>query len=621
MVRVNDISRYILIFLLVCFLMIPARAEAEGYTEIDISTGSIVIGSDGNYRITGNSNGNNITVRSGVNAVIQLDNVRITSSNSPVFIENDSTGNVTIELIGRNELYCQNGPGICKNGDADNIGRLTICGNGSLISQNNGGDGAGIGSSYKVNTRNIYITDGNITATAGLYGAGIGGGGGGGCASDIYISGGKVTATGGSVQGAGIGGGSDVSGSRGDAKNIFITGGTVNATAPGRGAGIGGGNGEGTDIYITGGTVAAKGSSSDNCIGGNKSSQGPLVVTVPVKNTDGSPATYNVTSDTLVYQDNTYTVSGNITLPFDLNIKEDETFSISEGATFTNNAVITNNGEIVNNGDIINNGTIENNQTLVNDVKISGNGTLNLNEGSTYIIGDTVTEITSGTAALNTDGTVNRGDAAIKETVKDDNGNVIKTVITDGDGTSETTEYNSDGGVVVTKKDPDGKVIEKITIYKDGSYVKDGFTPKMVKGNKSEYDGKSALTFCSDDELINFIQVNLDGKKLDAKYYDVAGKDIKVTLKKEFLDTLSVGTHRIEIVSTNGKAEGIFTVLADKGDNFQNAETSNQTTQSKSVSNSAQTGDSMKALPYLILLIASAFVGGVAVFTGRRKER
>ena len=101
----------------------------------------------------------------------------------------------------------------------------------------------------------------------------------------------------------------------------------------------------------------------------------------------------------------------------------------------------------------------------------------------------------------------------------------------------------------------------------------------------------------------------------------MAGKDIKVTLKKEFLDTLSVGTHRIEIVSTNGKAEGIFTVLADKGDNFQNAETSNQTTQSKSVSNSAQTGDSMKALPYLILLIASAFVGGVAVFTGRRKER
>lgn len=518
MARVNNISRYILIFLLVCFLIIPAKAEAEDYTELNIGNGTIVIKSDGNYRIIGSSSRNNITVESGVNAVIQLDNVNITSGGSPIYIQDGSTGNVTIELIGNNELKCSNGPAICKNGDADNIGRLMICGEGSLVAGNNGTDGAGIGSSNSTNTRNIYITGGNITAYAGAYGAGIGGGGGGGCASDIYISGGTVNATGGSNQGAGIGGGSDSSGSNGDAKNIFITGGTVTATARGRGAGIGGGNGAGSDIYITGGDVTAKGSSSDNCIGGNKTSQGPLIMTVPIKSATGGSATYNVTSNTLVYRDDTYTVSGNITLPFDLNIKENETLSINTGAVFTNNSVITNNGKIVNNGKLVNCGTIENNQTLVND------GIINLNEGSVYINGNSTTEIISGTAIVNEDGTVNRNNSATKETVTDDEGHVVKTIKTDSDGSSVTTENRPDGSIVITKKDKDGKVVETI--------------------------------------IIN----------------------------------------------------------AGKGDEPQNSEPDTTAKPVKTVNDSAETGDSMDASLYIILLIASAFAGGAVVCTRRRKQ-
>lgn len=556
MVSIKNISKGIFIWLLLCFLVTPLKVNAEDYEELDISSGQITIVKDGNYHITGSSDRNNIVISSGVNANIRLDNVSIKSGQPAIHIADNSVGNVTIELIGHNELISNGNPAVCKNGDADNVGKLTICGEGSLIAQNTAGDGAGIGSSNQVNTRNIYITGGTVTATAGDYGAGIGGGGGGGCASDIYISGGTVTATGGKNQGAGIGGGSDNNGSKGDAENIYITGGTVTAAAPGRGAGIGGGNGAGTDIYITGGTVSAQGAAGGNDIGGGKESQGPLVITVPVKGKNGSPATYNVKTNTLVYQDGICTASGNITLSSDIVINEGETLYISEGASLTNNAVITNNGTIINKGDITN----------------SDEGILNLNEGSTYITNNSTTEIISGTAAVNTDGTINRGNAAIKETIKDDNGDVIETVITN----------------------------------EDGSYVKEGFSPAMTEGNGSKYDGKAVLLFCSDDELINFIQVNIDGKNLDAKYYELAGDGIKVTLKKEFLDTLPKGTHTLEIVSTNGIAKGTFTVLTD---NLKKTENNN------SEINSPATGDNNNwGLWDLLLFMSSIAVTGLYVY-------
>ena len=209
-----------------------------------------------------------------------MDASEIPYISSPILIPEDSTGNVNIILKGENGLKAGNYyAAIQKNGDAEDIGTLTISGDGSLIAM--GGEyGAGIGSGADKPVKNIMINSGTITATGGNNGAGIGGGNRG-TASNITISGGTVTATG-REAGAGIGGGY-----YGEGNDITISGGTVTATSIAAGdygvtgAGIGGGaNGNGSNITITGGTVIAtaiaeaESTSTGAGIGGGYSKEG-----------------------------------------------------------------------------------------------------------------------------------------------------------------------------------------------------------------------------------------------------------------------------------------------------------------------------------------------------------
>jgi len=187
---------------------------------------------------------------------------------SPILIPENSTGNVNIILKGENGLKAGNYyAAIQKNGDAEDIGTLTISGDGSLMAAG-GYNAAGVGSGNAKTVKNIMITGGTITATGGVFGAGIGGGDRG-TASNITISGGTITATGG-MYGAGIGGGD-----RGTASNITISGGTVTATGGVYGAGIGGGDrGTASNITISGGTITATGGNTGAGIGGGYSGEG-----------------------------------------------------------------------------------------------------------------------------------------------------------------------------------------------------------------------------------------------------------------------------------------------------------------------------------------------------------
>ena len=331
----------------------PVNAESP----LNINDQDIVLTSSGSYHIIGNGTetANHILVKDGVTANIILENVKIKSSDYAFKIEKNSGGDVSITLVGDNSLIGNNAPGIWKDGDGDNVGRLTISGSGSLHAENQSGDGAGIGSQNGTNTRNIVIESGTIFAKAGTYGAGIGGGGGGGCAKDITINGGNITAVGGTAQGAGIGGGSDRIGGDGYAEGITITGGTVKATAPGRGAGIGGGHGYGSDITITGGVVIATGSSGAADIGGgqaNTRDENGLIQTVEVKNSNGDPATNNI-ANALTYSKGTYSVKGKIDLTYNLTVAGNETLVIETDAVLTVSASLINDGIFENHGSII----------------------------------------------------------------------------------------------------------------------------------------------------------------------------------------------------------------------------------------------------------------------------
>ncbi len=236
-------------------------------TNYDVSTGNVVISADGDYTITGTTTSNTITVESGVNATITLNNVNIdVSSNyetAAFGIADNSTGNVTITLEGTNTLKSGGScAGLQKNGGS---GTLTIIGTGSLTATG-GNFGAGIGGGDRGSGTGITISGGEVTAKGGASGAGIGGGSGGG--GTITITGGTVTATGGH-NGAGIGGGNN-----GNGGIIKISGGKVEATGN-NSAGIGGGNnGNGGNITISGGEVTAKGGASGAGIGGGYGGSG-----------------------------------------------------------------------------------------------------------------------------------------------------------------------------------------------------------------------------------------------------------------------------------------------------------------------------------------------------------
>ena len=198
-----------------------------------------------------------------------IDTTQMRYGGSPFFISENSTGNVDIILKGENVLKASaNYAAIQKNGDAENIGTLTISGDGSLTAMG-GKYGAGIGGGYCNAGSNITITGGTVVATAVTEdqytsaGAGIGGGYNA-AGNNITISGGTVTATSSAVggngsAGAGIGGGYNAAGN-----NITISGGTVTAISSVEGegghagAGIGGGyRAVGNNITISGGTVTA----------------------------------------------------------------------------------------------------------------------------------------------------------------------------------------------------------------------------------------------------------------------------------------------------------------------------------------------------------------------------
>lgn len=125
--------------------------------------------------------------------------------------------------------------------------------------------------------------------------------------------------------------------------------------------------------------------------------------------------------------------------------------------------------------------------------------------------------------------------------------------------------------------------------------------PEIIegKGQSTTAGEKKALSFTSNAAFRDFIRVELDGKTLDEKNYTVKEGSTIVTLKADYVGTLSVGRHTIGIVSESGTAAATFTVNAKVVVN-------NDT-------KPPQTGDNSMMLPWVVLLFVS---GGLLTVTG-----
>ncbi|MBS6457242.1 MAG: hypothetical protein KH544_04470 [Firmicutes bacterium] len=88
--------------------------------------------------------------------------------------------------------------------------------------------------------------------------------------------------------------------------------------------------------------------------------------------------------------------------------------------------------------------------------------------------------------------------------------------------------------------------------------------PTIVEGanGKHQTGGNTDLTFRSDASFEDFLSVSVDGKVLDKNQYTLREGSILVTLKGDYLSTLSVGQHTLGVNSASGTAETVFTVTA-----------------------------------------------------------
>ena len=87
---------------------------------------------------------------------------------------------------------------------------------------------------------------------------------------------------------------------------------------------------------------------------------------------------------------------------------------------------------------------------------------------------------------------------------------------------------------------------------------------------------------------------------VDPSYYTVASGSIKVTAYTSLFRRLSAGEHTVAIVSTNGAAEGTFTVPARAG---------------------VGTGDSSNILLFGgILLLSAAGIAGIIIYLRKKKK-
>ena len=205
----------------------------------------------------------------------------------------------------------------------------------------------------------------------------------------------------------------------------------------------------------------------------------------------------------------------------------------------------------------------------------------------------------------------------------DNNGNLIyadgvSVSMKPGDTLQNPVVYSlkSDGSMELLSADVKNGTI---TFTTDGSpyYVlgeKDStistLPPEIIKGKgQSIVAGENKeLSFTSNAAFSDFIRVELDGKTLDEKYYTVKEGSTIVTLKADYVATLSVGEHTIGIVSTNGTATTTFTVKAKTA-------VDNDT-------DSPQTGDNSNMALWIALLAASVFgLAGTAVYSKRKRVR
>ncbi len=126
------------------------------------------------------------------------------------------------------------------------------------------------------------------------------------------------------------------------------------------------------------------------------------------------------------------------------------------------------------------------------------------------------------------------------------------------------------------------------------------------------------LVFRANGDFSKFTGVKVDGTLIDAKNYTAVSDSTVITLKADYLNTLSVGNHTLTVVYNDGECSTNFEVKAasepTKPTEGDKTETTTPTG-GKDTTN-PQTGDNSNTLLWVSLLVASvAGILGTVVYS------
>lgn len=145
---------------------------------------------------------------------------------------------------------------------------------------------------------------------------------------------------------------------------------------------------------------------------------------------------------------------------------------------------------------------------------------------------------------------------------------------------------------------------------------------KIIEGANGTWTQNSdgTLVFRANGDFDKFTGVKVDGALIDAKNYTAVSGSTVITLKIDYLKTLSVGTHKLTVVYTDGECSTNFEVKQTTQTEGDKPDTTTPTGNKDTTS--PQTGDNSNLLPWVALLFVSgAGVIGATVYSKKKRVR
>ena len=145
---------------------------------------------------------------------------------------------------------------------------------------------------------------------------------------------------------------------------------------------------------------------------------------------------------------------------------------------------------------------------------------------------------------------------------------------------------------------------------------------KMIEGANGTWTQNSngTLVFRANGDFSKFTGVKVDGTLIDAKNYTAVSGSTVITLKTDYLKTLSVGTHKLTVVYTDGECSTNFEVKQTTQTEGDKPDTTTPTGNKDTTS--PQTGDNSNLLLWVALLFVSgAGVIGATVYSKKKRVR